>query len=70
MIRRLEGVLGLLPMAVQLAQDAVYWKLPRRLRPLLAGLMQTVIGFVDRRYTESSKRLNASVFVLVAQKPG
>lgn len=66
---RLEGVIGLLPMAMQLAQDAVYWKLPAPLRPLLAMVGQTLIRLVDRAYSPSSKRLNASVFVIVAEKP-
>jgi SAM-dependent methyltransferase len=68
-VERFEGVLGLLPTAIQLAQDSIYWRLPPPLRPLLAGVMQSVIAFTDGFYGEESKRLNASVFVLVAEKP-
>ena len=68
-IRRLEGVVGLLPMAIQLAQDALYWKLPLRLRPVLAVVMQSAIAFTDRRYGDDSRRMNASVFIVIAEKP-
>lgn len=68
-VTRLEGVLGLLPMAIQFAQDAIYWRLPPALRPLLALFMQSAIAFTDGFYGDESKRLNASVFVVIAEKP-
>lgn len=68
-IKRLEGVVGLLPMALQLAQDAVYWKLPARLRPMLAVVMQTLIALTDRLHGDGSRRMNASVYVVIAEKP-
>ena len=66
---RFEGMLGHLAMGLQTVQDAVYWHLPRLLRPVLAMLMQALIGAADRFQSAGSKRLNASVFVLVAGKP-
>lgn len=68
-IERLEGVIGLLPMSLQLGQDAVYWKLPKRLRPLLAFVMQKLIALTDRLHGDGSRRMNASVYVVIAEKP-
>jgi SAM-dependent methyltransferase len=66
---RFEGVIGGLPTGLQLAQDAIYWKLPRPLRPLFALFMQALIAAADRLHSEGSRALNAQVYALVAQKP-
>lgn len=68
-VRRLEGVFGLAATGLQLFQDAVYWHLPRQLRPLLAVFMQTLISVVDRLQGQASRDLNASVFAVIATKP-
>jgi SAM-dependent methyltransferase len=66
---RFEGIIGLLPTGLQLVQDALYWKLPRPLRPLFALVMQTLVTLTDRLHQPASRAMNAQVFALVAQKP-
>jgi SAM-dependent methyltransferase len=68
-VERFEGVLGLLALGLQLTQDAIYWRLPRLVRPAFALIMQSVIAIADRLQGAGSKRFNASVFALVARKP-
>jgi SAM-dependent methyltransferase len=66
---RFEGMIGLLPMGLQLVQDAIYWHLPRPLRAPFAVLMQALMGLGDRLHGDESRRLNAQVYGLVAEKP-
>jgi SAM-dependent methyltransferase len=68
-VERFEGVIGLLAIGMQQSQDAVYWHLPRLVRPVFAFISQSLIAMADRLQGAGSKRLNASVFVLVAEKP-
>jgi SAM-dependent methyltransferase len=68
-VRRFEGIMGLAASGLQLVQDAVYWRAPARLRPVIAFVLQTLIALADRRQGAESKRLNALVFALVAEKP-
>jgi SAM-dependent methyltransferase len=68
-VERFEGIMGLAASGLQLVQDAVYWKLPGPLRPVLALVLQSLIKLADRLEPRSSKRLNALVFALVAVKP-
>lgn len=69
-VERFEGVIGLLATGLQLTQDAIYWKLPRLLRAPFALVMQSLMVLADRLQSPESKRLNASVFALIARKPG
>jgi SAM-dependent methyltransferase len=66
---RFEGIIGLLPTGLQLAQDAVYWHLPRFLRPIFALVMQTLVALSDRLHGDEARAMNAQVFALVAEKP-
>jgi SAM-dependent methyltransferase len=68
-IERFEGIIGLLATGLQLAQDAVYWRLPKILRAPTAFVMQSLIALADRLQGAESRRLDASVFALVARKP-
>jgi SAM-dependent methyltransferase len=68
-IERFEGIMGLAASGLQLVQDAVYWRLPRLARPVLALIMQTLIRIADRVQSADSKRYNALVFALVATRP-
>lgn len=65
-----EGVFGMGATGLQLTADAVLPKFPRRLRPLARRVTHALIAFVDQRQSAEAKRLNASVYVLVAEKPG
>jgi SAM-dependent methyltransferase len=66
---RIEGMLGLLPTGLQLVQDAIYWHLPRLLRAPFAFLMQGLIALGDRLHGDESRRFNAQVYGIVAEKP-
>jgi SAM-dependent methyltransferase len=68
-VRRFEGIMGLAASGLQLFQDAAYGRVPRPLRPAFALVVQTLIALVDRVQGPESRRLNALVFALVAEKP-
>lgn len=68
-IERFEGIIGLAATGLQLFQDAVLHRLPRRMRPLLAVCIQTLAGLADRLESQASRDLNGQVFGLVAVKP-
>ena len=66
---RFEGIVGLLATGIQLIQDAVYWHLPRPLRPLLALCLQSLAALADRIEGQESRDRDGQVFGLVAAKP-
>lgn len=68
-IVRFEGIMGLPASGLQFVQDGFYHRLPRRLQPAFAYLMQSLIMLADRHETQDSRDLNALVFGLVAEKP-
>jgi SAM-dependent methyltransferase len=68
-LRRFEGIMGLAATGLQLFQDALIFGAPARLRAPVALVMQALIGFVDRFQSRESKRQNALVFILIAEKP-
>lgn len=68
-IVRFDGIMGLVATGLQLVQESVYYKLPRGLRDALALVIQTLIAVVERFQNPASRRYNALVFALVAEKP-
>jgi SAM-dependent methyltransferase len=68
-VRRFEGIMGLAATGLQLFQDAVLSRTPRLLQPPLVLVMQALIAAVDRFQSRESKRMNALVFALIAEKP-
>lgn len=68
-VENIDGVLGLAAVAVQLFQDATYYKLPSWLARPYAVVMQSLIGLLDGLYTPTSRRENALIYVVVARKP-
>lgn len=66
---RFEGVIGMAATGLQLFQDAISYRIPRRLVPWLAWLMQPIVAFVDRFETPETLGYNAQVFALVAARP-
>ena len=66
---RVEGMLGLLPTGLQLVQDSIYWHLPRLLRAPFAFLMQGLIALGDRLHGDESRRYNAQVYGVGAERP-
>jgi hypothetical protein len=68
-VKEVEGVVGLIAIGLQLVQDAIYYKVPAGVRQALAFTLQRIIALADRLQSPGSKRLNASVYVIVAEKP-
>lgn len=68
-VTRLEGIMGLGATGLQLVQESLYYRLPRWPRTLLALCLQTLIRVADRFETPESRRLNALVLAVVAQRP-
>jgi SAM-dependent methyltransferase len=68
-IVRFEGVMGLAATGLQFVQDAVYWRAPRRVRPVIAFVMQALIRLAERFERPQHRELNALVFALVAERP-
>jgi SAM-dependent methyltransferase len=68
-VTRFEGVVGLFPTAVQLAGDALFWHVPRPLRPSLVAAVELLMRVTDRLHSDGGRRWNAQVFALVAEKP-
>ena len=66
---RFEGIMGLAATGLQLFQDAVLARTPRRLQAGLIFGMQSLARVFDRAQSDESRRLNALVFALVARKP-
>lgn len=65
---RFEGVMGLAATGIQLVQDSLYHRLPRRLRAALAAVAQALVALADRLEPRSSRDLNALVFAAVAER--
>lgn len=63
-----HGVLGLAATGMLLVQDGLITKLPRRLRPAMATVMQWAIAAADRFATDEQRAADASVYLLVARK--
>jgi SAM-dependent methyltransferase len=68
-IVRFEGIMGPAASGLQLLQDALYHRLPRPLRPVLAVVLQSLAALADRFESAESRAANALVFALVAEKP-
>jgi SAM-dependent methyltransferase len=65
---RFEGIMGLAACGLQLFQDGVYYRVPRFLAPALAFVIQGAIAIAERLESDEARRLNALVFILVAEK--
>jgi SAM-dependent methyltransferase len=68
-IVRFEGIIGLAATGLQLFQDAVLYRFPRRIQQLLALINQSLIRLVDRKTSDANKRMNAQVYAVVATRP-
>jgi SAM-dependent methyltransferase len=66
---RFEGVVGLAATGIQLFQDAAIYPMPRFLRKPFGLAMQWLMALADRFQSAESKRINALVFALIAEKP-
>lgn len=68
-VRSIEGVMGLGSAALQLLQDALLARVPRQLHAPFAVVMQPLIALADSFYQPRHRALDASVYVLVAERP-
>jgi SAM-dependent methyltransferase len=66
---RFEGVVGLAATGIQLVQDSAIYSLPRLVRRPFAFVMQALMALADRFQSAESRRYNALVFALIAEKP-
>jgi SAM-dependent methyltransferase len=64
---RVSALVGLPGAAVQLLQDAVSWRVPRRLRSTFTFAMQRMIRLADWLFRRDED--NALVFVVIAARP-
>jgi SAM-dependent methyltransferase len=68
-IERFEGVVGLLPTALQLGLDAVYWRIPRVLRPVATLVVEGLMRLTDRLHGDESRGRDAQVYAVVGRRP-
>jgi hypothetical protein len=61
--------MGLVGTGLQFVQDGMYGRVPRRTRPALALVFQTLIALAERLQPAAGRRTNALVFALIAEKP-
>lgn len=68
-IESFEGIMGLSASGLQLLQDAFLLKLPKMLHPPFALIMQGLIRLCDRMHSSEQRNRDASLYVVLAQKP-
>jgi SAM-dependent methyltransferase len=68
-VLRFQGIIGLAASGLQLLQDAISYRLPRRLVPWLALLVQPLVALLDRFGDPELLNYNAQVFALVGVRP-
>jgi hypothetical protein len=64
-----RGIMGLVPSSLQLLQEGLYWRMPRRLRTPFVLLMQLAIRISDRRGTVEDRTMNGLVLGVRAVRP-
>ena len=68
-LTRFEGVFGLAATGLQLVQHAIWNRLWRLPRALLALVMQPFVALADRLTSRESRDADAGVFALIATRP-
>lgn len=63
-----HGLMGLAATGMQLLQDGIVRKLPRRLRTLAVVPMQAMVQLLDRLHSDDERRDDACVYVAVARR--
>ncbi|MDP9141041.1 MAG: class I SAM-dependent methyltransferase [Pseudomonadota bacterium] len=66
-VREFTGVMGTLPMALQLAQDSINFHLPRLLRKPFCLIMQLLIAGADRLHSDEARARDSMIFVVLAR---
>jgi SAM-dependent methyltransferase len=67
-VERIEGLLGLMPLGIQLFQDGLVRKLPRWTRPTLCLLAQQAMLLTDLLHSPVDRSRDACVFLVVARR--
>jgi SAM-dependent methyltransferase len=67
-LAEMHGLLGLASAALQLFQDATLWRVPRGAKRLYIVVMQALVRFVDRFYSEELRLENSLALVVRAVK--
>ena len=67
-ILRIIGIMGLAAAALQLLQDALIHRVPRRLHPAFSFTMQRLVAVFDALHTTRQKASDASIYLLAARK--
>jgi SAM-dependent methyltransferase len=68
-VKHTEGIMGLVAVGLQFIQDGVYFRIPRRARPVLAAVFQALIVASERLDTSTMPNRNALIHVVIAEKP-
>jgi SAM-dependent methyltransferase len=68
-IRSFHGIMGLAASGIQLFQDAILLKMPKFIIPPFAFVMQSFIRLFDKIHSQQQRDRDASLYVVVAQKP-
>lgn len=69
-VRQMHGILGLMPMGIQLFQDGLVRKLPRALRNPVCLVTQQLVLLSDRLHTDAERSSDACVFGVLAAPSG
>lgn len=68
-VSSLFGIMGLAASGLQLLQDAIINKLPKFLIPPISLIFQLLILLFDKLHSQAQRNRDASVYVVIAQKP-
>jgi SAM-dependent methyltransferase len=66
-VASLEGVIAGPAAALQMFQDLTMHRLPSRLRPLYIGVLQSLMGMLDRRMSDQARLDNAWDYAVLAR---
>lgn len=71
-VTHIEGLVGGAPAALQFFQDSFWSRIPKKprfLRKSFFWIMQSLITWMDKRYSAAGRLRDAWVFAVVAEKP-
>ena len=68
-LAEMRGLLGMAAAAVQIFQDGTLWRIPRPVKRVYIVVMQALIRFIDRFYSEELRLENPLVLIARAVKP-
>jgi SAM-dependent methyltransferase len=63
-----DGIIARGAMGMQLIQDGFYFKLPKFIRPIFGGMMQTFVSLLDKLSSHEARITDACTYLVVAKK--